>query len=102
MGIAGREFSFDLILLDMNEFDVIIGMDWLIAFRAHIDCFNRKVTFQTLEGETLKFFRDKRWIPIPPPLDSLLANIWVKEVDDKITQLPHIVRDFADVFSKDL
>src|SRR3954469_15293213 len=46
MGIAGHEFTFDLILLDMSEFDVIIEMDLLTAFKAHIDCFNRKVTFQ--------------------------------------------------------
>src|SRR5436189_2612737 len=45
MGMVGCEFTFDLILLDMSEFYVIIRMDWLTAFRAHIDCFNRKVTF---------------------------------------------------------
>ena len=40
LGIAGHEFTFDLIQLDMSESDVIIRMDWLTAFSAHIDCFN--------------------------------------------------------------
>src|SRR3954469_24626062 len=79
MGMAGCEFTFDLILLDMSNFDVIIGMDWLTAFRAHIDCFNRKVTFQTPEGETLKFLGNKHWTPIPPSMESVLANIWAEE-----------------------
>src|SRR3954462_13363495 len=102
MGNAGHEFSFDLILLDMSEFDVIIGMDWLTAFRAHIDCSNRKVTFQTPEGETVKFLGNRRWTPTPSPMESVLANIWGEEGDREITQLPYVVRDFADVFPEEL
>src|SRR3954470_7202501 len=102
MGIAGHEFTFDLILLDMREFDVIIGMDWLTAFRAHIDCSNRRVTFQTPEGETLKFLGNKCWTPTPSWMESMLANIWAEEGDKKITQLLPVVREFDDVFPEEL
>src|SRR4051812_1818754 len=37
--ITRHKLSFDFILLRKTDFDVIIGMDWLIEFRAHIDCF---------------------------------------------------------------
>ena len=30
--------------MDMSEFDVIIGMDWLMAHRVIIDCDRRRVT----------------------------------------------------------
>ena len=32
-------------LLDMFEFDVILGMDWLSTFYASIECFGKKVVF---------------------------------------------------------
>ena len=34
----------DLRIMDMSEFDVILGMDWLIAYRIVIDCERRRDT----------------------------------------------------------
>ena len=34
----------DLRVMEMSEFDVILGMDWLTACRVVIDCERRKVT----------------------------------------------------------
>ena len=31
-------FTVDLRVMDMSEFDVILGMDWLTAYRVIIDC----------------------------------------------------------------
>ena len=36
--IEGKTFLFDMILLDMGYFDVILGMDWLQHVGAMIDC----------------------------------------------------------------
>ncbi|WP_368859995.1 hypothetical protein, partial [Microbacterium sp. C7(2022)] len=36
----------DLFELDMVGFDIILGMDWLHAYHATIDCRTRKVRFQ--------------------------------------------------------
>src|SRR4051812_4788796 len=96
--IAGYDFVFNLILLDMSDFDIIVGMDWLIAFRARIDCYHRRVTFRLPGGETLKFIGDSRWSPTLPPMQSLLATLWAEEADDTVRELPHVVRDYADVF----
>ena len=37
----------DLRIMDMSEFDVILGMDWLIAYRVIIDYERRRVTAYT-------------------------------------------------------
>ena len=37
----------DLRVIDMSEFDVILGMDWLTAHRVVIDCDRRRVIAYT-------------------------------------------------------
>ena len=44
---------------DMSEFDVILGMDWLIAYRVVIDCERRRVTTYTQDGTRVVFEGDK-------------------------------------------
>ena len=36
----------NLILLEMSNFDVILGMDWLSNHRASMDCFTKKIVFK--------------------------------------------------------
>lgn len=43
--IEGRWFFADLILLDMHDFDVVLGMDWMTDYHALVDCFRKKVIF---------------------------------------------------------
>ena len=45
--ISGTLLTMDLRILDMSEFDVILRMDWLIAYRVVIDCERRRVTAYT-------------------------------------------------------
>ena len=45
--------------MDMSEFDVILGMDWLTAQRVIIDCDRRRVTAYTLDGICVMFQGDK-------------------------------------------
>ena len=42
--ISGTLITVDLRVMDMLEFDVILGMDLLIASRVVIDCERRRVT----------------------------------------------------------
>ncbi|KAH7560817.1 hypothetical protein JRO89_XS10G0117200 [Xanthoceras sorbifolium] len=35
----------DLIILDMHDFDIIFGMDWLSAYHANVKCFGKEVVF---------------------------------------------------------
>ena len=41
--IGGQEFPADLVALDMREFDVVLGMDWLSRHRATLDCYKKEV-----------------------------------------------------------
>ena len=43
--IGYREMTVDLVLLDLHDFDVILGMNWLASYHASIDCFGKIVTF---------------------------------------------------------
>ena len=43
--IGGQEFLADLILLDIHDFDVILGMDWLSRHHATVDCYRKEVRF---------------------------------------------------------
>ena len=40
----------NLIILDMHDFDVILGMDWLETHHTTMDCFSKTITFK-LKGE---------------------------------------------------
>ena len=44
--ISGTLLTMDLRIIDMSEFDVILGMDWLTAYRVVIDC-GKRVTAYT-------------------------------------------------------
>ena len=45
--ISGTLLTVDLRIMDMSEFDVILGMDWLTAYMVVIDYERRRVTVYT-------------------------------------------------------
>ena len=45
----------DLRVMDMSEFDVILGMNWLTAYRIVIDCERRRVTTYTQDSTCVTF-----------------------------------------------
>ena len=45
----------DLRVMDMSEFDVILGMDWLTAYRVVIDCERRRVIAYTQDDTRVTF-----------------------------------------------
>ena len=60
--ISGTLLTMDLRIMDMSEFDVILGMDWLIAYRIVIDCEHRRITAYTQDGTRMVFQGDKHGI----------------------------------------
>ncbi|XP_059663572.1 uncharacterized protein LOC132309272 [Cornus florida] len=109
--IAGHVLEFDLILLEMTGFDVILGMDWLSSFRAVIDCFRGRVSVCTPDGDCFYFVGD-RCDPLTYSfygvrgrdrqtffLVSLFAD---DDVEFYGVDYPAVVRDFLDVFPEDL
>ena len=57
--ISGILLTMDLRIMDISEFDVILGMDWLTAYRVVIDCERRRVTAYTQDGTHVVFQGDK-------------------------------------------
>ena len=57
--ISGTLLTVDLRIMDMSEFDVILGMDWLTAYWVVIDCERRRVTAYTQNGTRVVFQGDK-------------------------------------------
>ena len=57
--ISGILLTVDLRIMDMSEFDVILGMDWLIEYRVIIDCERRRVTAYTQDSTRVTFQGDK-------------------------------------------
>ena len=43
--VDDRELIADLIVLDMNDYEIILGMDWLSKYFAKIDCKKKIVIF---------------------------------------------------------
>ena len=63
MLIEDRELLADLVLLDVLNFDVILGMDWLSQHFSTVDCRRIEVIFRILNDEEFKFVGDKSYAP---------------------------------------
>ena len=57
--ISGTLLTVDLRIMDMSEFDIILGMDWLTAYRVVMDCERRRVTAYTQDSTRVVFHGDK-------------------------------------------
>ena len=57
--ISGILLTVDPRVMDMSEFDVMLGMDWLTAHRVVIDCERRRVTTYTQDGIRVTFQGDR-------------------------------------------
>ena len=60
--ISRTLLTVDLMIMDMSEFDVILGMDWMTAYRVVIDCESRMVIAYTQDGTRVVFQGDKHVI----------------------------------------
>ena len=63
--IFGILLTVDLRVMDMSEFEVILGIDWLTAHRVVIDCDRMRVTAYTLDGTCVVFQGNKH--DVSPP-----------------------------------
>ncbi|TYK01903.1 putative gag-pol polyprotein [Cucumis melo var. makuwa] len=100
--------------LDMLDFDVILGMDWLAANHASIDCSRKEVAFNPPSIASFKFKGEgSRLLPqvisamrasklLSQGTWSILASVVdTREVDVSLSSEP-VVRDYPDVFPKEL
>ena len=112
--IEGHEFIANLVLLDIQDFDVILGMDWLSRHHATMDCFRKEVKFCRL-GEPEITFCGVRKILSSSMMSEMMAGkmlrksylgylayvVEVREDDVRLEDIP-VVKEFSDVFPDDL
>ena len=58
--IEGVVLEANLIPLEMSDFDIILGIDWLFTHQISVDCFTKKVMFRKLGFLKLEFEGDHR------------------------------------------
>ncbi|GJY01358.1 reverse transcriptase domain-containing protein [Tanacetum coccineum] len=87
-------FTIDLIPLGHGSFDVIVGMDWLSKNKAERVC-HEKVVRISLEGGEILHVQGERTLRGTKTLMS------TKAYKPELGDIP-VVRNFTDVFSKDL
>ena len=110
--IEGLELSVDLMSLELYDFDLILGMDWLSKYRAQVDCFTKTVTIQGIGNKNVVFKGERK--VLPNCMISVLragrlrrkgCPVWLAHVIETkmgsvdLTSIP-IVREFQDVFPK--
>ncbi|XP_073001464.1 uncharacterized protein [Typha latifolia] len=53
------DFKADLLPLEMQDFDLILGMDWLAAYHANINCYSKEVILQLSDGIECRLCKDR-------------------------------------------
>ncbi|XP_070020167.1 uncharacterized protein [Nicotiana sylvestris] len=114
VSICGRQTSTDLVELEMLDFDAIMGMDWLAACYATVDCRLKIARFHFSGGPVLEWV-DNTATPRGRFVSYLKARkmvakgciyhiVQVKDADVEIPTLQSIpvVKEYADIFSDEL
>ena len=100
----------DLWVMDMSEFDVILGRDWLTSSRVVIDCECRRVTAYTQDNTRVVFQGDKHDIlPLTVyeskcqgQLAGWLASLTLEDEVRPDLDLPRVVCKYEYVFPDEL
>ncbi|KAG8480712.1 hypothetical protein CXB51_025402 [Gossypium anomalum] len=114
LATRGSYFPADLMLLPFDEFDVILGMDWLTVHNAVVNCKRKTINLRYANNEIIRVkSTDKNGLP--PIISSMLAQKYVKkgceaylayvldskELEKKLESVP-VVCEYSHVFPEEL
>ncbi|KAJ9561776.1 hypothetical protein OSB04_006936 [Centaurea solstitialis] len=114
LGLAGKDFSIDLIPIKIGSFDIIVGMDWMSKHRATICCAEKIVALPLPDGGLLEVYGDrpKRDIKIVSFMKmrghlrkeciAFMAHVIDTKAKEKRIQDIPVVREFPEVFPEEL
>ena len=108
--VSGILLTMDLRVMDMSDFYVILGMDWLTTHRVVIDYDRKRVTAYSSDNVCVMFQGDKhdalpqavydsRW---HGQLMGWLASLTLKDEARQKLGLPQVVGQYEDVFLNEL
>ncbi|GJU64457.1 reverse transcriptase domain-containing protein [Tanacetum coccineum] len=111
--LLNQPFKIELMPIKLGSFDVVIGNDWLSKYHARIIC-DEKVICIRIDGETLiirddqsktrlsfiSCIKTKRYIF--RGYQVFIAQVMEKKSDEKRLEDIPVVREFPEVFPKDL
>ncbi|XP_070049537.1 uncharacterized protein [Nicotiana tomentosiformis] len=114
VSLQGRSTEANLIELEMVDFNVIMGIDWLSSYYAMLDCCAKRARFQfpneevlewkgssaSLIGKIISYLKAQRMIG--KGCLAYLAHIINVESEPPALQSVPVVREFSQVFSYDL
>ena len=85
--VGSHVFPSNLIILESQGLDIILGMDWLSKYGRNIDCASKSIMLTTPEGRRIKYVS---WhVPKRTQVNSL-SGVVQEEVP--------VVKDYPDVF----
>ncbi|XP_070022521.1 uncharacterized protein [Nicotiana sylvestris] len=110
----GFETRADLLFLDMIDFEVILGMDWLSPYHVVLDCHAKTVSLAMpglprlewkgsiidTSSQVISFLKVRHMVE--KVCLAYLAYVRDTTVESSTIDLVPVVREFADVFSSDL
>nr|GEV56083.1 putative reverse transcriptase domain-containing protein [Tanacetum cinerariifolium] len=111
--LLNQPFKIDFMLIKLDSFNVVIGMDWLSKYHAKILC-DEKVVHIPIDGETLiirgdqsktrlnliSCIKTKRYIS--GGCQIFIIQVMEKKSDEKRLEDILVVKEFPDVFPKHL
>ncbi|CAA0840140.1 Unknown protein, partial [Striga hermonthica] len=115
LSIGGHILTSDAYVIEMRDFDLILGMDWLTRFHADIRCHDREIT-RYLPGDDQITYFGSRTRTLPHIISMATAKRILRRGDfqgylvsligdEPKARSPHdipIVREFVDVFPDQL
>ncbi|KAM1241348.1 hypothetical protein ACFX2J_046555 [Malus domestica] len=112
--VEGVVMPANLIPLDIVDFDVILGADWLHYNRAHIDCYGKSVTFYRPGLPEVTFVGERSGVRhgfisamrarklLSKGCQGYLAHVVLIDVVPNSVEQVGVVRHYLDVFPDDL
>ncbi|GKF18200.1 putative reverse transcriptase domain-containing protein, partial [Tanacetum coccineum] len=106
--------SANLLPLEMSDFDIILGMDWLTQHRATIYCYTKRVIFGYLNNPEFIYHGSRPGKPfkiisalkarmlISHGCEGFLASIKDTSLDGPRLESHPVIQNFPDVFSDEL
>ncbi|XP_012451939.1 uncharacterized protein LOC105774125 [Gossypium raimondii] len=112
--IQGHCFPANLMLLPFDEFDVILGMDWLMLHDAKVNCRQKILELKCENGEILRVETDES-SKLPTVISNISAQKYMRKgceaylayvintkiSESKLESVP-VVCEFPDVFPEEL